>query len=73
MVCHLATEAELKRRASERLPDYYAEIVATCRDTFAYAIYDCEVPAYRKGRVCLVGDAGAFARPHTAAGALKGN
>ena len=51
----LATEAELKRRAHERLPDYYAEIVDQCRDTFAYAIYDCEVPAYRKGRICLVG------------------
>ena len=68
----LVTEAELKRRAHERLPDYYAEIVDKCQDTFAYAIYDCEVPAYRKDRICLVGDAGAFARPHTAAGALKG-
>jgi len=30
------------------------------------------VPAYRKGRICLAGDAGAYARPHSAAGALKG-
>jgi len=67
----LATETELKRQAAGRLPDYYMGIVGTSRNTFAYAIYDCHVPAYRKGRICLTGDAGAFARPHTAAGALK--
>ena len=68
----LTTERPLKDKAHERIPDYYADIVEKSPDTFAYAIYDCEVPAYRKGRVCLVGDAGAFARPHSAAGALKG-
>jgi 2-polyprenyl-6-methoxyphenol hydroxylase-like FAD-dependent oxidoreductase len=65
------TESELKAKAKERLPDYYEEIVDRSRDTFAYAIYDCHVSAYRRGRICLVGDAGAFARPRTAAGALK--
>ena len=68
----LATERPLKDKAHERIPDYYADIVEKSPDTFVYAIYDCQVPAYRKGRVCLVGDAGAFARPHSAAGALKG-
>jgi 2-polyprenyl-6-methoxyphenol hydroxylase-like FAD-dependent oxidoreductase len=68
----LPTENRLKQRARENLPDYYSEIVDKCNDTFVYAIYDCEVPSYRKGRICLVGDAGAFARPHSAAGALKG-
>lgn len=29
------------------------------------------VPAYHHGRICLIGDAGALARPHTVAGALK--
>ena len=67
----LATESELKRKAEERLPGYYSDIVERSQNTFAYAIYDCHVPAYRKGRICLAGDAGAFARPHTAAGALK--
>lgn len=66
-----ATESELKSKAKERLPEYYEEIVDRSRNTFAYAIYDCHVPAYRRGRICLAGDAGAFARPHTAAGALK--
>jgi 2-polyprenyl-6-methoxyphenol hydroxylase-like FAD-dependent oxidoreductase len=68
----LATERALKDAAHERLPHYYAAIAEMSPDTFAYAIYDCEVPAYRKGRICLTGDAGAFARPHSAAGALKG-
>ena len=62
---------ERARKAKERLPDYYEEIVDRSKNTFAYAIYDCHVPAYRRGRICLAGDAGAFARPHTAAGALK--
>lgn len=66
------TEAALKQKAHERIPDYYADITDKSPNTFAYAIYDCQVPAYRQGRICLVGDAGAFARPHSAAGALKG-
>ncbi len=68
----LATEAKLKSDARHRLPDFYADIVAASHDTYVYAIYDCEVPAYRAGRICLAGDAGAFARPHSGAGALKG-
>jgi 2-polyprenyl-6-methoxyphenol hydroxylase-like FAD-dependent oxidoreductase len=68
----LATERSLKDQARERIPDYYADMVEKSPDTFVYSIYDCQVPAYRKGRICLAGDAGAFARPHSAAGALKG-
>jgi 2-polyprenyl-6-methoxyphenol hydroxylase-like FAD-dependent oxidoreductase len=68
----LATETALKQKSHERIPDYYADITDKSPNTFAYAIYDCQVPAYRQGRICLVGDAGAFARPHSAAGALKG-
>ena len=68
----LATERRMKDHARNVLPEYYAEIAERSSDTFAYAIYDCEVPAYRRGRICLAGDAGAFARPHSAAGALKG-
>ena len=68
----LATERELKDAAHRRLPSYYADLVEASIDTFVYAIYDCEVPAYRRGRICLIGDAGAFARPHSGAGAFKG-
>lgn len=67
-----ATERGLKDMAFQRVPDYYANILEKSPDTFAYSIYDCQVPAYRRGRICLAGDAGAFARPHSAAGALKG-
>ncbi len=68
----LSTEHDLKERVMPVMPDYYKEILQRSIDTFAYAIYDCQVPAYRRGRVCLAGDAGAFARPHSGAGALKG-
>lgn len=68
----LTTEQTLKAAATTRMPDFYAEIVAHSEDTSAYAIYDCEVPGYRQGRICLVGDAAAFARPHSGAGAFKG-
>ncbi len=68
----LATEQALKDKLMPVMPDFYAEIIERSADTFAYAIYDCQVPAYRRGRVCLAGDAGAFARPHSGAGALKG-
>ena len=68
----LATERALKDKLCAVMPAFYAEILERSPDTFAYAICDCEVPAYRRGRICLVGDAGAFARPHTGAGALKG-
>lgn len=67
-----ATEAALKAKLAPQMPDYYAEILQRAQDTYAYGIYDCLVPAYRRGRVCLAGDAGAFARPHTGAGAQKG-
>ncbi len=68
----LATERALKDKLCSVMPTFYAEILERSPDTFAYSICDCEVPAYRRGRICLVGDAGAFARPHTGAGALKG-
>jgi len=64
-------EAALKRIAAERLPSYYAGIIGASTRTYMHAIYDCFVPAYRRGRICLVGDAGALARPHTGAGVLK--
>lgn len=66
-----ATEAALKRRGHAALPAFYADIVEQSAHTFIQAIYDCAVPAYRRGRICLTGDAGALTRPHTGAGALK--
>lgn len=68
----IATEAELKAGAQARLPTFYAGIAAAATDTYAYAIGDCQVPHYAHGRICLAGDAGSFARPHTGTGAFKG-
>ena len=67
-----AREASLKQWAGDVLPTYYADIVRRSAGTFVQAIYECTVPAYRRGRICLAGDAGALARPHTGTGVLKG-
>ena len=67
-----AREASLKQWAGDVLPTYYADIVGKSAGTFVQAIYECTVPAYRRGRICLAGDAGALARPHTGTGVLKG-
>ena len=67
-----ATERALKDRLAQHFPAYYTRILETSQQTYAYAIFDCQVPGYRRGRICLAGDAGAYARPHTGAGALKG-
>jgi 2-polyprenyl-6-methoxyphenol hydroxylase-like FAD-dependent oxidoreductase len=67
-----AREANLKAWARDVLPEYYAGIVEKSARTFVQPIYECAVPAYRKGRICLAGDAGALARPHTGTGVLKG-
>lgn len=66
-----STEQSLKDSIGGLLPDFYQEIVRASSATSVYGIYDLEVPAYRQGRVALLGDAGALARPHSAAGALK--
>lgn len=58
---------------SRDLPPLWAEAVRkTARaDVFIQPIYDFEAPAYAKHRMLLLGDAGAVARPHVGAGAVK--
>jgi 2-polyprenyl-6-methoxyphenol hydroxylase-like FAD-dependent oxidoreductase len=65
-------EARLKSWVPLVLPEYYAEIVQKTPSTFAQKIHESEVAAYRRGHICLAGDAGALARPHTGTGVLKG-
>jgi 2-polyprenyl-6-methoxyphenol hydroxylase-like FAD-dependent oxidoreductase len=65
-------EAKLKSWVPDVLPELYAEIVTKSAGTAVQMIHESTVPAYRKGRICLAGDAGALARPHTGTGALKG-
>ncbi len=64
-------ELELKSLAKKALPSYYAEIIEKSQSTFIQAIYTMNVPAYYKGRICLVGDAGFVAQPFTASGVFK--
>ncbi len=65
-------EARLKSWVPLVLPEYYAEIVQKSAGTYVQKVHESEVPAYCKGHVCLAGDAGALARPHTGTGVLKG-
>lgn len=65
-------EGRLKSWVRDVLPEFYAEIVERSEGTFVQMIHESTVPAYRRGRICLAGDAGALARPHTGTGALKG-
>lgn len=65
-------ERRLAALVTAQLPPYYAEIVSATRDTFAQPIYIAEPPAYHRGRICLIGDAGAVAPPPTASGVYRG-
>jgi 2-polyprenyl-6-methoxyphenol hydroxylase-like FAD-dependent oxidoreductase len=65
-------EARLKRLMQAHLPAYYADIITSSRDTFAQPIFSVATPAYHKGCVCLMGDAGAVAPPFTGSGVFKG-
>lgn len=58
---------------SERLPSSWAEVVRQTRlaEMSVGPLYDVNVSAYVSGRLVLTGDAGAVARPHTGAGAVK--
>jgi len=69
---HPEQEARLKQLARDNLPPYFADIVDASQDTFAQPIYIADVPAYRQGRICLAGDAGAFVQPFTGSGVFKG-
>jgi len=65
-------EGKLKAWVPVVIPELYAEIVTKSECTHVQLIHESTVPAYRKGRICLAGDAGALARPHTGTGVVKG-
>jgi 2-polyprenyl-6-methoxyphenol hydroxylase-like FAD-dependent oxidoreductase len=65
-------ERRLAALVMAQLPPYYAEIVGATRDTFAQPISIAEPPAYHRGRICLIGDAGAVVPPPTASGVYRG-
>nr|WP_308917121.1 hypothetical protein [Jannaschia sp. LMIT008] len=65
-------DAALKDRMRRALPTYFADMAAASRDNQIQLIYTARPPAYRKGRMCLLGDAGAMVPPLTGAGLFKG-
>jgi 2-polyprenyl-6-methoxyphenol hydroxylase-like FAD-dependent oxidoreductase len=67
----IAEEERLKGVMAEHLPSYFAEIIAASRDSFVQPIYSGTVPAYARGRIALLGDAGAVAPPFTGSGVFK--
>lgn len=52
-------------------PPFAAQVVRATDKPFVQSIYEVRVPAYHRGRICLIGDASTLARPHTGAGSVK--
>ena len=65
-------DAALKDMMRRELPTYFADMAAASQDNQIQLIYTARPPAYRKGRMCLLGDAGAMVPPLTGAGLFKG-
>jgi 2-polyprenyl-6-methoxyphenol hydroxylase-like FAD-dependent oxidoreductase len=64
-------EQRLRALADERLPDYYARLVAHTSDISLHAMFAARLPHYCVQRVCLIGDASTLAPPFTASGVMK--
>lgn len=64
-------DAHLKALMKRELPDFYANILAKSEGNQIQQIYTCDLDAYRKGRMCLIGDAGMVVPPMTGAGVFK--
>jgi len=62
---------ELKAFAKAQLPAYYSKIIVKSENNQLQQIYTNQLPAYRKGRMCLIGDAGVMVQPLTGAGVFK--
>ncbi len=61
----------LHQRAAQFLAPQLAEVVTRCDEPFVQAIFDMAADRFVYGRVVLLGDAAAVARPHVAAGTAK--
>ena len=65
-------ESRLKSLVAAELPDFYADVVIRSPRTYVQLIYTVQMPAYHRGRMCLIGDAGSVAQPFTGSGVFKG-
>lgn len=63
--------AEMHKDAREILPDTLLDSLMTIKQPFITPIYDFTAPAITFGRVAMVGDAAANARPHMGFGMAK--
>jgi len=66
-----AQDTQLKALMAKQLPAYYADLLARTSGNQIQLIYTCDLPAYGKGRMCLIGDAGMVVQPLTGAGVFK--
>jgi 2-polyprenyl-6-methoxyphenol hydroxylase-like FAD-dependent oxidoreductase len=60
-----------RERVANAIPPYFLDLIDRTDNTAVQAIYSAEVPAYARGRVCLVGDAGSVLPPFTGSGVMK--
>jgi 2-polyprenyl-6-methoxyphenol hydroxylase-like FAD-dependent oxidoreductase len=65
-------ERRLRSLMAAELPDYYADITTRSPRTYVQVIYTIQPPAYHRGGMCLIGDAGNVAQPFTGSGVFKG-
>lgn len=61
----------IHHRARQQSPGYVADAVCATPTPFIQAVFDLSIPHYRRGRLCLIGDASTLCRPHAASGAVK--
>jgi 2-polyprenyl-6-methoxyphenol hydroxylase-like FAD-dependent oxidoreductase len=66
-----AQVAYIHSRARQQFPGYVADAVCATPTPFIQAVFDLSIPHYRRGRLCLIGDASTLCRPHAASGAVK--
>jgi 2-polyprenyl-6-methoxyphenol hydroxylase-like FAD-dependent oxidoreductase len=60
-----------RERVADAIPPYFLDLIDRTDSTAVQAIYSLQVPAYVRGRVCLVGDAGSVLPPFTGSGVMK--
>jgi len=70
-VASAAQVAYIHHRARQHFPVYVADAVCATPNPFIQGVFDLSIPHYRRGRLCLIGDASTLCRPHAASGAVK--